>query len=181
MPLVDEKSYRELYSKESVGSYGAFGIKIFMSAHPRMPDMQKIARTANGYKAMELLEYELLKEVYANDPEAQKHAQEQRERLTQHCFGDQPVFVEDLPNGYCRQGCCAHLPWFKVTTAVGPIVIGWRKRVINIDWSETKGTKTAEELFPKEDTTKETRLIHAWTYEKARAYTDAIISGKPIA
>jgi hypothetical protein len=85
--------------------------------------------------------------------------------------------VEEIPNGYCNRYCCAHLPWYIVTTRLGRIKIGWRKSVINIDWAETQGTKTSEELFQSENVTKDTRGIHAWGYEKARAYVGAIITG----
>ena len=85
-------------------------------------------------------------------------------------------FVEEIPNGYCSQYCCKHLPWFIVTTQVGRVKIGWRKRVIQIDWSETRNTKNSEELFAKEDVTKEAKMIHAWSYEDAKRYLEAIIA-----
>ena len=178
-------NYKQLFQCESVGSIGSHGIKIEVAIHSRNKDvpeidMVKLSQTEGVYKARDLLEFEVMKAIYANDPEEKERARIEREQLTQHCIGESPIFIEELPNGYCSRGCCVHLPWFKITTSVGPIIIGWRKRVINIDWSQTKGTKTAEELFPKEDVTKDTRGIHAWSLEKARAYTDAIISGQPL-
>ncbi|MFA5994350.1 MAG: hypothetical protein WC823_05315, partial [Parcubacteria group bacterium] len=44
-----------------------------------------------------------------------------------------PVF-HHLPNGYSSRGVGA--PWFRVETEIGTITLGWRKRVVNIDWSE---------------------------------------------
>ena len=64
------------------------------------------------------------------------------------------IFVEEIPNGYCNEPCCSRLPWFIVTTPVGHIKIGWRKRVINIDWTNTLQKKNGHELFPNEDVTK---------------------------
>jgi hypothetical protein len=87
-----------------------------------------------------------------------------------------PIYVEEIPNGYCSDACCKHLPWFIVTTSVGRIKIGWRKRVINIDWSDTVCTKTGTELFPNDDVTKGGRYIHAWKVEDAKRYIDTVIA-----
>jgi hypothetical protein len=65
-----------------------------------------------------------------------------------------------------------------VTTNIGRVKIGWRKRVINIDWSDTVVKKKAEELFPEENVTKggydNHFYIHAWSYEDAKKYLDRI-------
>jgi hypothetical protein len=86
------------------------------------------------------------------------------------------IYVEEIPNGYCSQSCCLHLPWLIVTTPAGHIRIGWRKRVIEIDWSRTTGTKTAAELFPNENVTKSERMIHAWGNYEAKTYLRAILN-----
>ena len=93
-------------------------------------------------------------------------------------FGSETIYVEEIPNGYCNRYCCKHLPWFVVTTKVGRITIGWRKRVINIDWEGSAITKKANELFPQEDVTKGDKLIHAWGYEKAKEYIGVLLSQK---
>ena len=95
--------------------------------------------------------------------------------MARRAFGDEAIYVEEIPNGYCSRYYCKHLPWFVVTTRIGRFKIGWRKRVISIDWSQCPNTKTAEELFPQENVTKDERLIHAWSYEKAKEYIAAII------
>jgi len=79
------------------------------------------------------------------------------------------VVLHHLPNGYCPCNLCA--PWFKVETEVGTITIGWRKRVINVDWSETphKG-KDLMSLFASEEVTKGGGFIHAWGIDKAVEY-----------
>jgi hypothetical protein len=89
---------------------------------------------------------------------------------------DNPDEVEEIPNGYCNQWCCRHLPWFVVTTPVGKIKLGWRKRVISIDWTSTLVEATAEELFPNEKVTKSLRLIHAWGIDDARRYIQTILT-----
>lgn len=57
-------------------------------------------------------------------------------------------------------------PWWLVQTPYGMVEIGWRKRVIQIDWSDTKfrGIVTPDQV------TQEETLVHAWSYSKAVAY-----------
>ena len=62
-----------------------------------------------------------------------------------------------------------------MTTKVGRFIIGWRKRVINIDWADTVGTGDGTKLFAGEDTTVGTKYVHAWDLDKARKYVAAII------
>lgn len=57
-------------------------------------------------------------------------------------------------------------PWWLVKTAAGLVHIGWRKRVISIDWSDT----TIRQEITKDDVTKSETLVHAWTYAKAVEY-----------
>ncbi|MBR6688458.1 MAG: hypothetical protein IKL68_00370 [Clostridia bacterium] len=79
-----------------------------------------------------------------------------------------------LPNGYCSRGCCNHLPWLLCHTPDGDIIIGWRKRVISIEWQENYKPFDMNELFADENVTKwiETNKcgIHAWGREKAYEY-----------
>lgn len=178
--------YHELYKSESGGAYGAFGIQILAACHlpheqgePEPPvdwDHETIRHAM--YDVAKIIQGAVMKVQIAKLPAAQARAKAEREQLI-GCF-PQPIHVKEIPNGYCSDYCCAHLPWFIVTTTVGPIKIGWRKRVINIDWSETEGTLPAEELFKSENTTKSGRSIHAWSVEKAKGYVDAILAGKPI-
>lgn len=57
-------------------------------------------------------------------------------------------------------------PWWAVHVDGGTITIGWRKKVIAIDWSGTnrRGTIT------KDDVTKDDSLVHAWGFGKAVEY-----------
>lgn len=49
------------------------------------------------------------------------------------------------------------------------IRLGWRKRVLEIDWSDTpvRGEVTSDEV------TKADMMVHAWSYEKAIGYLGA--------
>lgn len=76
-----------------------------------------------------------------------------------------------LPNEYCPCEFCA--PWFNVVTDFGTIKIGWRKRVINIDWSNLHPRYRKWHIisiFEEEDVTKGHSSIHAWGMEKAGEY-----------
>jgi hypothetical protein len=74
-----------------------------------------------------------------------------------------------IPNGYCSRPCHSYLPWFIFHTPDGDIEIGWRKRVISIDWKENFKPFSME-LFKSEEVTKGIRSIHAWSREKAHEY-----------
>lgn len=69
---------------------------------------------------------------------------------------DDPRFFETTP----RQ------VWWFVKTCAGWIKIGWRKRVINIDWTDTP----VRVLLNNEQTTMSECLIHAWSTEDALRY-----------
>lgn len=57
-------------------------------------------------------------------------------------------------------------PSWLVKTEHGLIEIGWRKRVIQIEWSETP----ARLLVTQDDVTKHNSLVHAWSVAKAIEY-----------
>ncbi len=86
---------------------------------------------------------------------------------------------ELLPNGYCDRDCCSHIPWFLFHTIDGDIIMGWRKRVISIEWQENYKPFDMEKLFGKEDVTKwennGKRGIHAWGKDKAYEYLSKVL------
>ena len=72
-------------------------------------------------------------------------------------------------------------PWMVLKTQHGQIRMGWRKRVISIQWDDTNEAITAP--FEQEDVTKDAHLIHAWGEEKAIAYLTALrkhFEAKPV-
>lgn len=116
-------------------------------------------------------------ELAASHKRSNPEAQQKKAELTQafrDLFGGRALYMSETPNQYCRQSCCVMIPWFKAVTSLGVITLGWRKRVISIDWSESEVKATAQELFPDENVTKEGRLIHAWGYDKAKEYIDKL-------
>lgn len=57
-------------------------------------------------------------------------------------------------------------PWFLVLTSLGLIKIGWRKRVLEIDWSGT----SLRTIVTTDEVTKEPYMVHAWSDGKAVGY-----------
>jgi hypothetical protein len=178
---ADDLDFHQLYKGSAWGTYGGFGIKIEVAAttlsREQLMASDRLRRVS--YECEDKLKNALMAEMFAVMPQAHERTKEERTGLLGAFASTTPIFVEEIPNGYCREGCCYHLPWFIVTTPVGRIKIGWRKSVINIDWTETKGTLTSKELFESEEVTKDTRSIHAYGYERAKAYVDAILTGVP--
>lgn len=96
---------------------------------------------------------------------------EQQVRGLFELAGIVPLKLHELANGYwpnvpeyaqIRQ----QSPWWLVTTAFGAITIGWRKRVVSIDWTETE----ARTIVTNDDVTKAETMVHAWSYAKALEY-----------
>lgn len=77
--------------------------------------------------------------------------------------------IKVIPNEYCQCSECS--AWFIFSTPDGEIKIGWRKRVINIEWLSYS---QFSEIFKDENVTKifneKCRNIHAWSEEKCIEY-----------
>lgn len=116
----------------------------------------------------------LMEETIKLDPNSKLVAEQDKKDILS-LFGDRSIFVDEIPNGYCSEYCCKHLPWFIVTTKKGRIKIGWRKRVIHIDWEDSIIKEDADTLFPDEDVTKFGKGIHAWGLDKAKEYIDILL------
>jgi hypothetical protein len=118
----------------------------------------------------------IMTETVKLDPKITKEANEEKERLIA-LFGDKKIFVSEIPNGYDPESWYySRFPWFIVTTEKGHIKLGWRKRVIEIDWTDSIIKHEAEYLFPDEDVTKGEKYIHAWGYDKAQEYINKLLN-----
>ncbi|NUP08382.1 MAG: hypothetical protein HOW73_20220 [Polyangiaceae bacterium] len=103
--------------------------------------------------------------------------------------GLEGAFVVPIPTEYDRSG---RRTWALLCTPWGDIKVGWRKRVINIDWSDVveracaghryearerlRSVFDGTELFKNQETTKEQALVHAWSAAKAAEYLREIHS-----
>lgn len=87
-------------------------------------------------------------------------------RLMFRLAGFDYITLDAVPNRYGEAEYGG--PWFEVSTSVGKILIGWRRRVINIDWSAT-GQRLLH-LFDDVEDTKDHTYIHAWRSEQVIDY-----------
>lgn len=163
--------------KESVYSYRTYGnsrsidLEILLDIGREFTDTDN----TNIRECVDELVKKLNEETIRLDPKTKEDYENTKARLLQ-LFGNRSIFVEEIPNGYCPCPSCNQTsPWFIVTTTKGKIKIGWRKRVINIDWSDSLIKENGNTLFPGEDVTKWETGIHAWGYEKAKEYLDIIL------
>jgi len=89
-----------------------------------------------------------------------------------------PATLTAIPNRYWPTSYDeASDPWFVAQTELGPITIGWRKRVLSIDWSAWPSPPDGRTIFVREQdgdfegrTTVWESGVHAWSYEKATEY-----------
>jgi len=133
-------------------------------------------------RAMYDLERKLYAAVTRTTPDTIARQERWREKLPTlfESAGLSPIYIETIPNEYTAEGW--ETPWALVTTSFGHVKIGWRKSVLNIDWSRTRINKSGKDLFPNEDVTRggasgsgeymreKASYIHAHGYEKAIEY-----------
>lgn len=167
----EDLEYETIHTHAVLTHYGWVGLKV-LAAFPNeltQDDNRVVRKSAEDIIAQ--LNYSLM---VASPNHKEDRALERKQLLM--CFGKEMIYAKELPNGYCNQWCCKDKPWFNVTTKRGDIVIGWRKRVIQIDWSHSEIKAPAAALFPAEDTSKGPQWIHAWSYEKADAYITTLLA-----
>lgn len=164
MGMLGDMKYEDVYSEEGIG-LRSYGIKIQLCVDPS--GLTHISERAIR-KAAEEIKQAVLSEQERQHPDTIEQVTEDRKQLL--ALFPQPIYVEEIPNGYGNDWYYRNRPWYRVTTRIGRIEIGWRKRVISINWADTVVDAKATEMFPNEDVTKHDRLIHAWSYEKAKEY-----------
>lgn len=165
--VKSEKGLQRVSRIESWGGNGKFNLEIYVDAGRELTDNDNNAI----FDASENIKKAILQESYRLNPKYQEQGKEEIQKLTE-LFAGHEIFVGKIPNEYSKSDI--HSPWLIVTTKIGHIKIGWRKRVINIDWSKSTVKDDAETLFPGEDVTKYEQSIHAWGYEKAKEYLDVL-------
>ena len=83
--------------------------------------------------------------------------------------GIKVIKVWDIKNGYGGE----EADWLLVNTELGMITLGWRRRVIAIDWEETGIRCTVPD-----EVTKGPFNVHAWSYVKAVEYLSRVVKHK---
>lgn len=104
-----------------------------------------------------------------------KELESRQRKIFQHIFtkaGFRVLALKSIPNEYCRCDFCA--PWFEVKTRFRTFKIGWRKQVINIDWSRVTRRHKFLDLFADQNVTKGKDYIHAWGNDAALEYLSKI-------
>jgi len=96
--------------------------------------------------------------------------------------GIEVLKIKPLPDGYGYNpddsGYFEKPPrcvWWFVKTFSGWIEIGWRKRVIQINWEDTPIRK----IITEDDVTKSDTNVHAWNMEDALKYLKTLRSEMP--
>lgn len=153
-----------------------FGIRIQVNKDHDLSEEELYDIYNMGDKIINILHLSKVKK----DPEKIKWRKEIKEALIE-LFGNRKIRVEEIPNEYSQHPSYWHSPWLKVVTEIGTFKIGWRKRVIYLDWTETDCREHGETLFPEENTTKSQvgyspncKYIHCWSYQKAEEYINSI-------
>jgi hypothetical protein len=165
--MFDDSKYKQTSSYEAQGGIaGPHGVKVYTFVRDR--EITPEEQSEIGRLTEAIAKVIQTGTVKANAENVAAGHKEVEDLLK--CFGNASGTHIEIPNGYCNQPCCINKPWLKVATARGYIIIGWRKRVIEISWDESFIKETASDLFPDEDVTKSGKLIHAWGYEKAKEY-----------
>lgn len=161
---MQKTDYKLIYGSES---YPGMGLQIlasdvdidFTSEEYCLSPAARAVR-----KAAQDIEQALTRYSNSKDPKQLEFKIKERESLLA-CFAGKAGEIQELTNGYCFRACCSERPWYKVMTLKGPIVIGWRKKVIHIGWDPALTS-----LSVQDDTTAGEDFIHAWGYDKATEY-----------
>lgn len=149
--------------------YGGLGIQIHLHIDRELTDEDRRVL----HRAVDDIQDGIERETVKLNPRSKIIREKERAEIL--ALFPYPIYVEEIPNGYCSSACCSQLPWYVITTARGRIKIGWRKRVIQIDWSDSSVKATANALFPNADVTKGDHYIHAWGIGPAADYVKRIL------
>lgn len=173
--MINPEAYKEARRTESVGGHGSHGIKILVACeNEHLIDNDRMQQAT--YQAEQIIRNALQCEMVLNDPERVQNAEARRRKLIDQF--PEPIYVQEIPNEYWGGDHPAGIldPWLLITTKIGVFKVGWRKRVIVLDWEKTDiGTSVnARDTFRGEDTTKDWTSIHCWGYDKLGEYVTAL-------
>ncbi len=163
---AESEGYEVAHSQESYGEHSFALLILVKMSNRKLCDKDRLYRVGDQIKRdLDTVSAEM-------DPEGP--AKRERERVgicgIYQSAGVDAIYMEPLANGYCSEPCCLNLPWFRVTSKIGHVVIGWRKRVLSIDWKDSLVKASGNELFPEENVTRWETGIHAWSTEDAAKY-----------
>lgn len=198
--MIDDSKYTMISNIESSGANGFYAVKILVMRPPgaqarvdalNAKDYGKCTPEERRIKYMvpdaETLVSALRRQDRMLDPMVVQSAQDTKARIEAafNAAGAGLIYMEAIPNGYHAPDTlwAVGVPWYRVTTSVGHFVVGWRKRVIHLEWKDTVlrarktvGVPSGEEVFPGEDVTRWETGIHAWSYAKLVEYVRTLIA-----
>jgi hypothetical protein len=167
--VVEAEGYEIAHGQEAYGD-SFFGLVILVKMSERKlveKDRQALYRAADSIKrALHTVSAEL----DPDGPNTRAAYRAEIEDIYRAAGVLNMIRIEERPNDYCSDPCCLNKPWFRVTSHIGDVIIGWRKSVLSIDWHSSDVKKTGEELFPFEDVTRYHSSIHAHGVIKAVEY-----------
>lgn len=170
MNRVDDM--KNLSSIDCAGGGGSFKGSVFILSE-KYDALSEESRKNISWKTSDFLQAikGLIEMEWAKENESDKRKDHVAE-LTEifKVAGFDTIHVETIDSQYCSDACCYKYPWIIVTTKKGRIKLGWRKRVINLDWSESDITSMGEILFKGENTTVGEKYIHCRGKDKAVEY-----------
>lgn len=199
--MMDDSKYKLLSGVESSGGSGSYGLKILVYRPPEAQarfdalwakDYLKSTPEENAIKYMVPEAEKLLNIVRRQDrmldPVVQQAEKDTKSSIAK-AFGNNIIFTETVPNGYWgpESPWSVGDPWYRVTTTIGHLIVGWRKRVIHLDWKDTvlrsrnvegritRPPPSGQEVFPNEDVTRLETGIHAWGYDKLTEYVQTLL------
>jgi hypothetical protein len=73
------------------------------------------------------------------------------------------ISMYPIANQYWKS---ANTPWWLMLTYWGPVVIGWRKRVVELRWEDTP----VRMIVTHDDVTRNDTMVHAWDLDKLVTY-----------
>jgi hypothetical protein len=159
------KGYWSIQGPQEEGEHGLPPEIVEMFKNPRTQQVAVVHASAEG-------EGSSVYSRFTDDPAyiPPKYGKEE-DRLTEETVQawfmsagfPKPEKMHCLVNGYDWE---REDHWWLVKVDQGYIKIGWRKRVINIDWSETPLRK----IITPDDVTKSGDMVHAWSIAKAIEY-----------
>ena len=167
--------YKVLSGMESLGR-DFLGIRVMVMLSREFTSEDE----TNASRCVRQLSTLLQKETARLDPQTEVMKAKEKGAF-EHAFttgGFPVIFMEAIPNEYWGDDAIAlSSPWYLVTTPKGHFKVGWRKRVIVLDWERSTIQASADQTFPTEDTTKGDRMIHCWSYEKLAKYLTVLNGG----
>lgn len=158
---------------QTVGTFGEIDIEIYV----RMSKRELNDNDKNQIrKHCEEICNSLVDQTFELDENLKLRGEKEKQELIALFEKHSLIFVKEISNQYNNsdKGYSKHFPWLEITTTKGIFTIGWRKRVIQIDWSQSIIDIEAKNIFSSEDVTMGDKYIHAWGIEKAQEYIDKL-------